>query len=58
MILTVFLEPGFCDQTAIAYDADTWQLQLLFAVPHQLSQKITSLMNEGLSTRKVDFFHS
>lgn len=58
MILTVFLKPGFFDQTAITNDADARQLQLLFAEPHQLSQKIASLVKKGLSTRKVDFFHS
>jgi len=50
MILTVFLKPGFFDQTAITNDADARKQQLLFAVSDQLAQKRASLMKKGLST--------
>ena len=47
--LTILPEPGFLYKTAIANDSDTGQSKDLFAEADQLTDELSTLMNEGLA---------
>lgn len=56
--LTIFLEPSFFDHASIADDADTWELEVLFAELNKVPQKFSFLMQERFSSREVDLLHT
>lgn len=56
--LTILLKPFFCDETAIADNADTGQLQSFLTITHQLPYKLSLLVDEWLSATEVDLFHA
>ncbi len=57
-ILTVEDEPFLGDETAVADDADARHAQLALAESDQLAQIAALLVDERLTARKVDLFHS
>lgn len=56
--LTILFEPSFGDQAAVADDGHGRQLQFFFAELDQFSHMIALLVNEGLASTEIQFFHA
>ena len=57
-IRTILLEPFFCYEASIADDGHTRELQVLFAVANQFSNKFAFLMNERFPSTEINLLHA